>query len=175
MRTNYWNAFDQGQHLQPKINKADFDQLKGWDFGWLLLEPINIAKSEKHEVELSKKFSPGQKALYFFWFLESYAANGGFIDFYWGGYDQYLPPIQDGLRLIGDQAMLNLIEEVESTILNHKDQLLKFYNSDDMAGAYKAIPSLIAYNKKFLSLHDQTIELLEAYARKNIQEFALLS
>lgn len=174
MRTNYWSIFDKAQHLQPKIDKNDFEEFKGWEFGWLLLEPINIAKSEKNEVELSKKFSPGQKALYFFWFLESYASNGGFIDFYWEGFDQYLPPIQEGLKLIGDNDMLELILEVEKDILKHKDQLLKFYTNEDMAGAYKAIPSLIAHNKKFISLHDQTMDLIEAYARKNIEEFVTI-
>jgi hypothetical protein len=31
--------------------------------------------------------------------------NGGFPQFYLNGYGEYIPPIKEGLKLIGDTAM----------------------------------------------------------------------
>ncbi len=76
MRVNLYDTFDKSHHLRPEFPKADFNTLRDWDFGWFLLEPLNIAESLEHEVELSKQFSPGQKALYFYWFLDAEVTNG---------------------------------------------------------------------------------------------------
>jgi hypothetical protein len=71
-----YNSFDKDNHLQPVFDKAKFDTLHGWDFGWEILEPINIAKGDEDEFQLSKRFSPGQKALYFIWYLDAQVTNG---------------------------------------------------------------------------------------------------
>ena len=44
-KSNPYEAFDKSNHLKPRINKAEFCQLTGFDFGWHLLEPISIAES----------------------------------------------------------------------------------------------------------------------------------
>src|SRR5689334_9870885 len=82
-----YQQFDSSIHLQPAIDKTRFDTTQGWDFGWMLLEPINIATDQENsEIELSKRLSKGQKALYFIWYLDAEVTNGGFIQFYWNGY-----------------------------------------------------------------------------------------
>src|SRR5687767_12523777 len=85
-----YNIFDKEDHLRPAFNKTDFDTLHGWDLGWELLEPINIAKNVKHEKKLARRFSPGQKALYFTWYLDAEVENGGFIQFFWNYDRQYI-------------------------------------------------------------------------------------
>ncbi len=99
------NTFDTSNHLQPLIDKTKFDTSHGWDFAWAVLEPINFAKGKEDEKLLSRRFSPGQKALYFFWHLDAEVANEGFIQFYRNNNRKYLPPIIDGLKLIGDTSM----------------------------------------------------------------------
>ena len=102
-----YNTFDEANHLQPVFDKAKFSTLHGWDFGWAILEPINIAKGDEDEIELSRRFSPGQKALYFIWYLDAEVTNGGFIQFYWNDYRKYISPILQGLKLIGDTSMFD--------------------------------------------------------------------
>src|ERR1700761_4202302 len=113
MSLGAYTIFDENNHLQSLFDKTEFDNLRGWDFGWAMLEPINIAESRDEDAELSKRLSPGQKALYFFWYLDSAVINGGFIQFYWNGYREYLPTIINGLKLIGDNEMLLLIDSVD--------------------------------------------------------------
>src|ERR1700679_2039140 len=113
----YYNIFDKKHHLQPVFDKAAFNTLRGWDFGWAVLKTINIAGNRADNAEFSKRFSPGQKALYFFWYLDAQVTNGGFIQFFWNGYREYLPPIIDGLKLINDTALLNLIYKADEEYL----------------------------------------------------------
>jgi len=55
-----YSSFDKSNHLLPEFDKTKFDTLHGWDFGWKILEPINIAADqESSEIELSKRLSPG--------------------------------------------------------------------------------------------------------------------
>jgi hypothetical protein len=67
-----YNTFDKSNHLQPLFDKIKFDTLHTWDFGWVVLEPINIANGKEDEKLLARRFSPGQKTLYFFgiWMLK---------------------------------------------------------------------------------------------------------
>jgi len=32
-----------------------------WEFGWAVLEPINIARGDENEKDFATRFSPGQK------------------------------------------------------------------------------------------------------------------
>ena len=109
-----YNVFDKGDHLQPEFDKAVFEVLHSWDFGWAILEPINIASDRSNDKLLSHRFSPGQKALYFFWYLDAQVTNGGLIQFYWNDYQEYIPPIITGLKLINDEALLQLLEKAET-------------------------------------------------------------
>ena len=61
-----FTIFDKNNHLQPDFSKIEFETLHGWDLGWELLSVINIANSQDEDRALSQRFSPGQKALYFF-------------------------------------------------------------------------------------------------------------
>ena len=118
----FYNIFEKANHLQSVLSKSEFANLHGWDFGWAVLKGINIASDERAEKELSKRLSPGQKALYFFWYLDAQVTNGGFIQFYWNGYRMYLPAIIKGLKLIEDNELLNLIELVDKEYLVNKEK-----------------------------------------------------
>lgn len=166
-----YNAFDTANHLQPLFDKLQFDTLHDWEFGWAILEPINIAKSNEDEIRLSKRFSAGQKALYFFWYLDAQVTNGGFIQFYWNGHRQYLPPIMRGLQLIGDTSMINLVSNADKEYITNKNKFDLEKQKDDWNSLYDNLKNFERYDSLYNVIHNNTIKLIEAYARRNANEF----
>ena len=107
----YWE-FDHTQHFRPELNKGEFFKLSGYDFGWFVLEPISkFVKDREHEIERGKYLSYGQKALYYWWYLDAQVTNGGFVQFYYNGYGPYVPTIIRGLEHIGDKEMADLVKK----------------------------------------------------------------
>lgn len=166
-----YNIFDKDNHLQPDFDKVEFDTLHGWDFGWVMLEPINIAQSTDEDKELSKRFSPGQKALYFFWYLDGAVTNGGFIQFFWNGYRMYLPAIQEGLRLIGDYELLELVNKADKEYLLNQNRFIEQQAKDDWKPLYNVLTRFDDYDQEYYRIHNNTMELIEKYARLNSDEF----
>jgi hypothetical protein len=166
-----FNTFDKENHLQPLFDRSQFDTLHSWDFGYAILEPINIAKSKEDEKLLSKRFSPGQKALYFIWYLDAQVTNGGFIQFYWNGYAMYLPPIINGLKLIGDMAMVDLISKADKEFTTHKKEFLKQKQKDDWEPLYSSLKKFDEFDSIYYATHDRMMTLIEEYARQHPKEF----
>ena len=117
------------------------------------------------------RFSPGQKALYFIWYLDAQVTNGGFIQFYWNDYRRYLAPLMDGLKLIGDSAMLNLIEEADIEYLLQQDKFISYKKKDDMEHLYDSLQNFDNFDSTYYTIHDKTMDLIEKYARKNPDQF----
>jgi hypothetical protein len=166
-----YTNFDTSNHLQPLFDKIKFDTSHSWDFGWAVLEPINIANGKEDEKLLARRFSPGQKALYFFWYLDAEVTNGGFIQFYWNDNRKYLPPIIDGLKLIGDTSMLDLINKADKEYLKHKEQFILQRQKDNWQSLYDGLKNFEDYDIEYYLLHDRTMELIEKYARQYPDEF----
>lgn len=170
-----YDTFDKENHLQPDLAKASFDTLHEWDLGWALLEPINKASDNgEDEIKLSKRLSPGQKALYFYWYLNDEVTNGGFIQFYWNDYRKYLPPIKDGLKLIGDTAMLNLVEQADREYLANKDKFDSQRQKNDWSPLYEYLKRFDTYDSVFYKIQNRPMELIETYVRKHPDEFVKL-
>lgn len=166
-----YNSFDKDNHLQPIFDKNEFDTLHGWDFGWAVLEPINIANGKEDEKLLARRFSPGQKALYFIWYLDAEVTNGGFIQFYWNNNRKYLSPIIDGLKLIGDTSMLELVGKADKEYLAHKDEFILQRQKDDRQPLYDNLKNFDKYDSIYYETHDRIMALIEKYARQNPEEF----
>ena len=169
-----YNVFDKDNHLQPPFEKARFDTLHGWDFSWAILEPINIAKGKDDEKLLAKRFSPGQKALYFIWYLDAEVTNGGFIQFYWNNNRKYLPPIMDGLKLISDTSMLDLVGKADEEYLKHKEKFIKQRQIDDWQRLYDSFKNFNEFDSIYYATHNEMMELIEKYARQHSEEFVKL-
>ncbi|PKP50743.1 MAG: hypothetical protein CVT94_00960 [Bacteroidetes bacterium HGW-Bacteroidetes-11] len=169
-----FNVFDLNNHLKPDFDKTRFDTLHGWDFGWAILEPINIAKSRDDDKDLSKRFSPGQKALYFFWYLDEEVTNGGFIQYYWNGYRDYIPTIKNGLKLIGDSSVIGLIDKADKEYLANKDKFVLQRKMDDWEPLYNDLKKFDEYDQIYYKIHDQTMELIEKYIRLHPNDFVNL-
>lgn len=169
--TELYNIFEKENHLKPDFEKSGFDSLSSWDFGWAILEPINIATDKENEKLLSKRFSPGQKAIYFFWYLDGEVTNGGFIQFYWNNNRKYLLPILEGLKLIGDNEMLNLLKKADEIYIENKEKF-EFGNSqEDFENLCNELNDFEDFDLKYYQLHDKTMDLIEKFARQNPNEF----
>jgi len=160
--------------LRPEFNKTEFDTLHRWDLGWAILQPINLAKDKADEIELTKRFSNGQRALYYFWYLDAQVVNGGFIQFYWNGYESYLPLIQEGIKFIGDSALLNLLIKANEEYIKNKDKFKQQKTIDDWSPLYGNLKKFDEYDSEYYKIHDHTMDLLEQYIRLHSNDFVTL-
>ena len=169
-----YDFFDKEHHLLPEFDSSLFESLRSWEFGWAILEPINIASSRDDDKELSRRFSPGQKALYFFWYLDAQVTNGGFIQFYWNYYQDYIPAIIAGLKLIGDTALLTLVEEAQNSYIRNKEKFDFQRNGEDWQPLYDELKEFEEYDQLYYKTHNATMDLFEKYIRQNPSEFVKL-
>ena len=169
-----YNTFNKKNHLQPDFKKISFDTLHSWDFGWAILEPLNLGAGDEKEIALSKRLSPGQKTLYFFWYLDAQVTNGGFIQFYWNNKRKYLPPIIDGLKLIGDTQLLKLVEKADRQYLLDKDKFDFQRTKEDWEPLYDNLKEFDEFDELYYKIHNKTMDLIEQYARQHPDEFVKL-
>jgi hypothetical protein len=169
-----YSSFDMINHLKPDFDKVRFDTLHNWDLGWALLEPIYKERGQEEEITFSKRLSPGQKALYFYWYLNDEVTNGGFIQFYWNGYRKYLPPIKDGLKLVGDTAIIDLIDQADKEYLANKSKFDQQKLKDDWEPLYDNLKKFDSLDNKFYKIQNNPMELLETYVRQHPDEFVNL-
>jgi len=171
-----YNTFNEADHLVRNIDKSKFEHLHTWDLGWELLQTIDIATDKgKSEIDLSRRLSPGQKALYFFWYLDAEVDDGEFIAFYEAGYVKYIPPIKEGLKLIGDWHMLDLVEAVHDEYLLHEKELKEKGKLNNWDLLDEQLYKFDAFDERYAELREQTMQLLEDYIRKNVNEFVKLT
>jgi hypothetical protein len=166
-----FNTFDKDNHLRPLFDRYQFGTLHSWEFGYAILENINISKSDDDEKQLAKRFSPGQKALYFIWYLDAQVTNGGFIQFYWNGYGKYLAPIIEGLKLIGDIGMVDLVNKANEEFVMHRLEFLEQKQKDDWEPLYNNLQKFDQYDDIYYATHDNMMELIEKYIRQYSEEF----
>ncbi len=170
----YWISNEKNQ-FRPRINKGDFFKLTGFDFGWLIVEPLTtLMKETEQETEKLQSFSYGQKALYFWWYLDAQVTNGGFVQFYYNGYDRYVESIIKGLTHIGDKKMADLVQKAEIIYRKNK-KFIDNAREKDLFGSdlYERLETMSALDRRYYKLNKQTISKFEHYIRKNPQEFCL--
>lgn len=167
-----YDTFNSANHITITIDKKRFDTLHGWDLGWALLEPFSKVNDQgEAEIAMAKQFSPGQKALHFFWYLDEEVTNGGFIQFYWNGYGKYIPPIRLGLRLLHDTAMLRLVDKADNEFMLNREKFDLQAPMEKLPPLYDSLKVFKTYDERFLQIRDRTMELLEMYVRKHPEEF----
>jgi hypothetical protein len=173
-RKNYFQYFDPDNQLRPAIKKQSIVSLDDWELAWEILEPINIATTRRSEISLSKRLSVGQKALYFFWYLDAEVENGGFIQFYFNKTDYYLPSITEGLLFIKDKQMIKLLEAAESLYKKNEKVFARTKTVSGFSKLYDKIPGFSALDNKYYKLRDKTIKRIVDYFRQNPHEFVKL-
>ncbi|MFY7733488.1 MAG: DMP19 family protein, partial [Bacteroidia bacterium] len=171
----YWE-FDKTKHFRPKLNKSDFFKLTGFDFGWLVLEPISeFIQDRKGELTKGNTLSYGQKTLYYWWYVDAQVTNGGFTQFYYNDYGMYVPTIIKGLKHIGDNKMAELVNRSYELYLkeNKKIKDARKGGLEAFSNLYKEITDFDELDDEYYKLNEQTMKNIENYIRKNLNEFCL--
>lgn len=170
----YWE-FDPSVHYRPKLNKGDFFRLTGFDFGWFVLEPLsNFTGDRDGELTKGKLLSYGQKALYYWWYVDAQVTNGGFVQFYYNGYGQYVPTILKSLEYVGDKKMAELIKKADAIYQKHK-KLIDKARESDLFGSdlYDKLEEMEELDSTYYNINAKTMSLIEKYIRKNPNEICV--
>ncbi|WP_282056022.1 DMP19 family protein [Maribacter luteus] len=170
----YWE-FNEKRHFKPKLNKGDYYKLSGFDFGWFVLEPMsNFVQDKEHEIERGKSLSYGQKALYYWWYLDAQVTNGGFVQFYYNGYAPYVATIIKGLEFIGDMEMADLVKKADTIYQKNKELMIKAQKNDLFdSDLYDKLEELSVLDDKYYGMNKKTMASLESYIRKYPDEICL--
>jgi hypothetical protein len=174
LRINFWKSTDNENQLRPELNKNEFEEMSGFDFGWYILEPIDIENEPAKIFKLTNQFSPIQKTLYFFWFLDAQVTNGGFVQFYWNGYGIYIPAIMEGLKVTNDVELIKLLKAVEYYYFINMKTFNKYQEDKNYNGLENALPYFKDFNSIYYDLNEKSMELIEKYAKQNPEQVAIL-
>lgn len=171
----YWE-YNKEKHYIAKVNKGDFFKLTGFDFGWFMLEPItDFIQDNEHEIENGKSLSYGQKALYYWWYVDAQVKNGGFTQFYYNEYGQYAPTIIKALKHIGDNNMAELVNRSYELYLKENKTIKKAQTEglEGLSGLYKQIEDFDELDDEYYKLDEKTMKIIENFIRKNPNEFCV--
>jgi antitoxin component YwqK of YwqJK toxin-antitoxin module len=174
MMDDYW-FFDKDRHFCPRLSKGGFYKLTGFDFGWFIHESVaKFIETREQELIKGKSLSYAQKTLYYWWYLDEQVTNGGFVQFYYNGYDVYIPVIIKGLTHIGDHKMVDLIQKAE-TIYRKNKEIIDQARERNLfgSGLYESLTELSELDSLYYELNDQTMYEIEQYIRKNPREVAV--
>ncbi len=170
----YWEFIPE-KHVKVKVDPAEYYTSDGFDFGWLMIRDIASYQNRNvEEIELTKSMSYGQKALYYWWYLDGQVTNGGFVQFYYNDYGKYVPTIMKGLKHIGDEKMLALVNKAHKIYLKNEKLILKAQN-DDLFGSdlYDKLDGLSNLDGEYYDLNDKTMALMVSFIKKNSSEFCV--
>ncbi len=171
----YWE-FNESEHFKPNLERGDFFKLTDFDFGWFVLEPISeYIQDEKGELKKGKNLSYGQKALYYWWYVDGQVNNGGFTQYYYNGYGKYTPTIIKALKHIGDDKMAELVNRSYELYLkeNRKIKDARLGGWEEFSNLYKEIKDFDDLDDEYYNLNNQTMKNIENYIRKNPNEICL--
>jgi Domain of unknown function (DUF4375) len=167
-----YDQFETENHFTPVVAWEKVVDLHGAEFDWEILDAIQSGIKMKDEAAISKRLSPGQKALWFFWYLDGQVTNGGFIQFYWNGYrDNYFAPIVAGLQLLKEYEILELVERAEREFKANIDLFIQQKQKDDSEPLYEALPVFEELDTAYYALNDAAMETIERYIRAHPGEF----
>lgn len=159
-------------HFYSIVDRAQFDTLRGAKFTWVIFQPIIDTLSYTTFTErpaFVEKLSYKQKALYYIWELERavYGGGLGFANFYYN-YKSYSQEIIKGLELIDDTEMISVLEGVHQVYLSNETVINRKLKSGDWKYVQKLFEN---YDRAFMDIHEQTMNLLEDYVRRYPDDF----
>jgi len=165
----YWK-FDESKHYKPSLNTTEFFKLSGFDFCWFILGSIS---HEDVETTKSDILSFGQKALYYWSFLEIQVPNGGFTQFYYNDYGRYVPTILKGLQYIKDFKMSDLVSRSYDLYLKEQNKVnsAKQRGMQAFSDLYKELKDFDELDNEYYNINEITMKMLENFARRNPSEF----
>ncbi len=171
---NNFSEFHKENHFKSEMTKASFDTLHRWEFAWAVIDPVLVMiESTPFEYQRVKRLASGQKALYFFLQTDEQVKNGGFVQFYWNGLEGNVPPLKEGLSLIKDKEMLNLIKDADKYYRKNKDIFEKATDVESFNALYDECPEFKRMTERYMELREVSIDKFEKYAKKNSHQFVV--
>ena len=166
--------FDKENHFKPKINKAKFYSLEGYDFCWYIIQQIEKQSPKISQKELSKYLSVGQKTIWFWWYIDGQVTNGGFSQLYYNGYHNYVPAAIAGLKALGILEAAEIINDSYKFYKKnykkiHSDKYKGFFGTD----IYKDFSFLDNLSDKYFEIYKRIPIQISAFAKQNPDEFCL--
>lgn len=158
-----------------QLSKIQFDTLHDWNLGEEILKPMFTAKNESEEAEILRRSSPGQKALYVFWHLNDEVTNGGFIQYYWNDERKYIQDLKEGLILIGDTVVLDLVTKADEAFRTNKKKFDYQKLKDDWEPLYDSLKVFYTLDKKYYGSQQNAMLLFEKYIRNHPDQFVQIN
>lgn len=162
------------------MRKHEFDLLDHAALVWACLEPTILkirGKDEAVKTEAYAELNRGQQALFMFQVLYGHARS--VAEFYWFA-NYYMadfkawPKIKDASRFFGDDAMLQLYEELER-ILEGKNRQAngewQHFSIDDLENDPELFASVSRLHITYHQLAPKTLQRIGAYIRNHAEEF----
>lgn len=174
IQLNHFDEFEVENHFKSTMTKQVFDSLHSWEFASAIIDPVLVMiESTPFELQRVKRLAAGQKALYFFLKTDQQVDHGGFVQFYWNGYEGYIPPLREGLSLIQDKKMLILIDEVDTYYQEHKEQFEKAEDVEAFNALYDQCPAFKKMTENYKTLRESSVQKLEQYVKNHPEEFVV--
>jgi hypothetical protein len=174
IQLNRFDEFEIENHFKSTMSKQVFDSLHSWEFASAIIDPVLVMiQSTPFELQRVKRLAAGQKALYFFLKTDQQVDHGGFVQFYWNGFEGYIPPLREGLSLIKDKKMLKLIEEVDTYYQKNKQKFEKAEDVEAFNALYDDCPAFKKMTENYKELREVSVKKLEQYVKNHPDEFVV--
>ncbi len=166
------------------MKRQVLDSLDPAALGWACIEPtLQQIHGKKPTVksQVLAQLTPGQQALFLFRVLYDHAGNSAADLYCWVSYllkeSETWSAIKAGSRYFGDDAMLQLLEEIEGSLEAMHPQgdaprhdALPWDLDDDL----ELFASMSQLNATFHNIAPETLKLIGEYIRNNPSEFVLI-
>jgi len=173
--SNHYSGYDPENQFRPQINRGQYHSLSGEDFLEVLVEPIYSHPLVHDDEALFKRLSKGQKALYSWSYLDNQVTNGGFSQFYYNDCEHYIPSILDGLRLINDTPLHQLLMQAHEIYYKNFESIEHTLSDDKYNEVLdETLKQLEQFDEIYYSMHHKTIALFEAYSRQHPEQFVVV-
>ncbi len=104
--------------MDYRIRKDKVKDMDDENLFWAIIEPIWPDENVRNELKYIAKGTPGQRAIYSItvWIRE--VDNGGLEQFYYNSTGDYIEEVVKGLKLIGAEEHLRILQESFKLFLN---------------------------------------------------------
>jgi hypothetical protein len=135
---------------------------------------INMGGNEREQRDIVMALTPGQRAIYVTWIVESEVNNGGFTQFYFNSSGELADMGEEAFNTIGAIEFAELMKQANETYVRIKDDLEKYNDrtTESFSKSYENNP-LNDMDDKFYKLYTEEplAEMRIKFIRDNVNQF----
>lgn len=141
------------------------------EFLQLLTEPLHEELYRRQTFDLLDELTEGQQLALSYEYVSEQIKGGGVIQLLHNGYAGLVMDLPKFLQALGDAEMSMLMDDTLKFYVQHRGKLDAELTVNDFARLYAELPESEALDARFHVLHANTIKVIAAYAKNNLQEF----